>query len=165
MKNWVISENKEIVYKVGEFLIQITTIEHMLERIYSEFVGGIENKEKFSEMMLGNKIAELSKRIKLGGEEKTKTIKDWANDKRSVNLRTRLFIMKEFRNKIAHNALEYNPVDKLVYIEADEITSDLEHHILHVDDLLGDLHIVLINLKEPKMVNWKKVIRNHLISL
>jgi hypothetical protein len=109
----------------------------------------------------------LSKKIKLNekykdGKDKIqdeiKTIKDWENNKRSTNLRTRLYLMKEFRNKFAHNVLEYNPTNKQVYIKAEEITEELDSHILHVSELLADLHIVLINLREPKMKNWKKTI-------
>lgn len=165
MKNWVISKNKEIVYKVGEFFIQVTTVEHILEQIYAEFVDEIKIKQEFSKMMLGGKkgkINELSKKIKLGEEnkiqEEIKTIKNWEDNKQSTNLKTRLNLMKEFRNKIAHNALEYNPINKQVHIKADEFTKELDPHILHVGELLTDLHIVLTNLREPKMKNWKKVI-------
>jgi len=113
------------------------------------------------------KINKLSKKIKLNDKDKDgkdeiqeeiKTIKDWENNKKSTNLGTRLYLMKEFRNKIAHNALEYNPTDNHIYIKSEPIETNLDDHILHVSELLGDLHIMLTNLREPKMKNYKTVI-------
>jgi hypothetical protein len=117
--------------------------------------------------MLGDKIKELSKKIKLNKkdgdgknetQDKIKTIKDWENNKSSTNLWTRLYLMKEFRNKFAHNVLEYNSTNKQVYIKAEQITEDLNSHVLHASEVLVDLYILLINLREPKMKNWKKMI-------
>lgn len=158
MKNWVISKDKEIVYKVGEFLIQVTTIEYYLEQIYAEFLVNKSQKKKFSGMMLGDKIFELSKQIKIGEIQKNSSLEDYRKDSKSINIRTRLYLTKEFRNKIFHNALKYDPINKSVILESKEISNELDKHILHVGELLTDLYIMLISLRDPKMAAYKIVL-------
>lgn len=150
MKNWVISENKEVVYKVGEFFIQVTTVEYILEQIYAEFVNEVKVKEKFSGMTLGKKIDELSKRIKIEGSDRGASIKE------------RLLNLNEFRNKIAHNVFEYNPNDKKVYVKNKILDEEIDKKISDVGELLIDIDIMLSFVKDGK--GYKYSITKHVVN-
>ena len=143
MKNWVISENKNIVYRVGELIIQITTLEYVLEQIYNEYILCELCRKRFSRLTFGRKIEDLSKIIKLGKA-----------------LKTRLIIVKNFRDMIVHEAIEYNPTNKQVYIKSENISNELDEQFRYVAELLTDLHIVLLCVKNPQYKSYKEVIRN-----
>jgi len=156
MKNWVISENKKIVCKVGEFLIQVTTIEDMVGRIYNEFVVEESKMNKFSEFTLGKKIYELAKEVKIGDKQDgIKSTEDYKSKRNQTNLRTRLCLLNKFRNKIAHDVLEYNPINRQIYIKSENLLTMIDDQIFHADDLLSDLNIVLLSIRDPKMKGYK----------
>lgn len=126
MQNWIIYESKKIVYKVGVFFVQITTVENVLEQIYSEYAIDEKDKENFSESTFGKKNHKLSRKVKIG-----------------IGLQNRLLELGQFRNKIAHNVLEYNPNDKKVYVKNDLLDEELDRQISNASELLTDIYITL----------------------
>lgn len=143
MKNWVIHEDKETVYKIGEFFIQFTLIESFLEKIYSEFVPSPKARDDFSGMTFGKKIYELSQKVKIGErQEEVKSLFQWSANKEAVNIITRLFLINEFRNGMAHNVFEYNPTNKKVYIQGKDVSEELDIQIAHIEEFVTDLFIL-----------------------
>lgn len=141
MKSWVISENKEIVYKVGEFIIQITTIEYYLERWYEHLTTKTDLHIKFRRMMLGGKIYALKKVLDI-------------ENPRLKSLLTKIESVKNFRNKIAHEVLNYNSENHQVYIKSEEITQQLYKELATSDNIIS--YIVLYCLPNNlKLVSSK----------
>lgn len=124
MKNWVISENKNIVYKVGEFIIQVTTIEYFLECWYEHLTSKTDLHIKFRGMMLGGKISALKK------------VLDMKNP-RFKSLLTEIERVKNFRNKIAHEVLNYNSENHHVHIKSKEITQQLYKELIISDNIIS----------------------------
>ena len=127
MKNWVITSDKEFVYKLGEFFIQITTMESILEEIYYDFVSCKTCTTEFQDGTLGKKITILTKKIKLGSM--------------GVELKQIL----RWRNALAHEVVNYDSDNGMISIKS-ESRLDLDEYNENISKLITNLYIFKLSL-------------------
>jgi len=133
MKNWVVSEDKEFVSQVGEFLIQCTTIENQLQQIFEEFENDNAKRNDFSHKMLGGKIFVLAKVLK------------------SEDIEKRLNSVKEIRNRVAHDVVSYDPVKKRAILSKLP-NLNLEDENKKASELISDLQILTLSLANKNLL-------------
>lgn len=150
MKNWIIDEKREELKIVGEFFVQFSTVEWMIGEIYKQYSH--DKVSKFYDATFGGKIKMLAAIVKIEFiEEKL------APTHKSI--KERLDELNRFRIMIAHNCFQFDPNGKNVLVKGKSILMDIEKRNALMDDLLTDLYLVFLSIKnnpQYKLVISKK---------
>jgi hypothetical protein len=143
MRNWVLFEDESVAGKMGEFLLQVTTVEFLLESLYGEFVDDDKKRKAFSDMTFGRKVGRLFEKISLG-----------------VNLQERLDLLLKNRNIFFHNAIAWDPISgyACMKVGGPPIMSEIDVQNKQVKELMTDLYVVLLRVKDTKCHQFKAII-------
>lgn len=143
MRNWALFEDESVARKMGEFLLQVTTVEFLLESLYGEFVDDDKKRKAFSDMTFGGKVSRLFEKISLG-----------------VRLQDRLALLLKNRNIFFHNAIAWDPIRgcACMKVGGPPTMSEIDVQNRQVKELMTDLYAVLLRVKDTKCHRFKTAI-------